>query len=299
MVPAFLLGPTASGKHEAALLVAAKLGAEIVSVDSMKVYRRMDIGTAKPTPAMLARVRHHLVDICDPAESYNAGRFVRDARAAAADIASRGKRALFVGGTSLYYKAYVYGLFEGPAADPALRAELLAEDPEALHAELRRVDPAAAARIHPNDSKRLVRAIEVWRLTGVPISARQTHFARPSIEAPVVILRRDGLADRIARRVRRMFQQGLVEEVRGLLTAPWGREGRRAVGYREVVDHLEGRSTAAEAEALIVRDTNRFARRQAQWFRGFKEGVWEDADDDPAVTSGRILRRLDAPAARP
>ncbi len=292
MTPVFLLGPTASGKHEAAILVAEQLGAEIVSVDSMKVYRRMDIGTAKPSPTMLARVRHHLVDICEPSDSYNAGRFVEDARKAVADLESRGKRALFVGGTSLYYKAYVYGLFAGPPADPALRAELLAEGPVALHAELQRVDPAAAARIHPNDAKRLVRAVEVWRKTGIPISSVQTHFDKPSIQAPVVCLHRADLEARIARRVRRMFEQGLVQEVRGLLAAPWGPEGRQAVGYREVVDCLEGRATEAEAEAAVVLHTRQFSRRQAQWFRSFKEARTVEASDDPAATARAVLAGL-------
>ena len=279
MTPVFLLGPTASGKHEIALRLAGLLGAEIISVDSMKVYRGMDIGTAKPSKADLARVRHHLVDICDASETYSAGRFVTDATEARRSIESRGKRAFFVGGTSLYYKAYRYGMFEGPPADLVLRDELIAEGPGALHSELSRVDPAAARRIHPNDLKRLVRAVEVYRKTGEPISARQTQFGRPSMEAKVFILRRDDLAGRVERRVRRMIEEGLVDEVRRLLAKPWSKEGRAAVGYREIVNHLEGRVSLGEAEKAIVRDTMRFTRRQATWFKTFTDATWIGATE--------------------
>ncbi|HEU4338989.1 MAG TPA: tRNA (adenosine(37)-N6)-dimethylallyltransferase MiaA, partial [Planctomycetota bacterium] len=230
----------------------------------------------------LARVPHHLIDICDPSETYSAGRFVRDAEEARRGIEGRGKRALFVGGTSLYYKAYRYGMFEGPAADPVLRDELIAEGPAALHAELSSVDPAAAKRIHPNDLKRLVRAVEVYRKTGEPISARQVQFDRPKGEAKVFILRRTDLASRVERRVRRMIEEGLVDEVRRLLAKPWSKEGRAAVGYREIVDHLEGRCSLEEAEKEIVRDTMRFTRRQATWFKTFTDATWIEAGDRAA-----------------
>ena len=289
MTPVFLLGPTASGKHEIAILLAERLGAELISVDSMKVYRGMDIGTAKPSPADLARVPHHLVDISDPSETYSAGRFVRDAAEARRDMEARGKRAVFVGGTSLYYKAYRYGMFEGPPADPVLRDELIAEGAAALHAELSRVDQAAAKRIHPNDLKRLVRAVEVFRKTGEPISARQSQFDRPKGEAKVFILRRADLAARVERRTRRMIEEGLVDEVRKLLARPWSKEGRAAVGYREIVDHLEGRCPLEEAEREIVRDTMRFTRRQATWFKTFTDATWVDASDRTEETASRIL----------
>jgi tRNA dimethylallyltransferase len=275
--PIFILGQTASGKHEAAIAVADRLGGQLVSIDSMKVYRGMDIGTAKPPRP------HRLMDICDPSESYNAGRFVRDARAVLAEC----PRPVFVGGTMLYYKTLAYGIFEGPEADPALRAELEKAGAPALHAELVRVDPAAAAKIHPNDLKRLIRAVEVWRKTGEPISAKQVHFGTRVLEADVFAFRRDDLPDRIARRTRRMLSAGLVEEVRALLARPWGKEGRRAVGYREVVDFLERRVDAAEMERLINRNTNRLARHQRMWLQRLPEVVWvKDADD--------ILRRLGA-----
>ena len=195
------------------------------------------------------------------------------------------------GRTSLYYKAYRYGMFDGPPADPVLRDELIAEGAVALHEELSRVDPAAAKRIHPNDLKRLVRAVEVYRKTGEPISARQYQFDRPKVEAKVFILRSAALASRVERRVRRMIESGLVEEVRKLLAHPWSKEGRAAVGYREIVDHLEGRCSLGEAEKEIVRDTMRFTRRQATWFKTFTDATWIDASE-AGETMGEIASRV-------
>jgi tRNA dimethylallyltransferase len=173
-----------------------------------------------------------------------------------------------------------------------LRDELIAEGPGALHAELSRVDPAAAKRIHPNDLKRLVRAVEVFRKTGEPISARQSQFDSPKGEAKVFILKRADLAARVERRVARMIAEGLVDEVRRLLARPWSKEGRAAVGYREIVDHLEGKQGLKEAEAEIVRDTNRFTRRQATWFKTFTDAAWIDAGDRPV---DRILDHIGRP----
>jgi len=269
--PIILLGQTASGKHEAAEAVADRLGCELISVDSMKVYRGMDIGTAKPR-----RRDYRLIDICDPAESYNAGRFVRDARAAMAECA----RPLFVGGTALYYKAFAYGLFEGPQADPALREELVTLGAPRLHAELQRVDPPAADKIHPNDLKRLVRAVEVFRKTGEPISSKQTQFGRRTLEANVFAIRREDIKERIAGRTKRLLAAGLVDEVKGLLARPWGKEARRAVGYREVIGHVEGLYDAAEMERLINRNTHNLARHQVMWFKRFPEVVWVSGPDE-------------------
>ncbi len=261
--PVIVLGQTGSGKHEIAGEVADRLGCRLISIDSMKVYRGMDIGTAKP------KRPYRLVDICDPSEGYNAGRFVRDARAAMAE----GPRPLLVGGTALYYKALAYGLFEGPEADPELREELVALGAPALHAELSRVDPPAASKIHPHDLKRLVRAVEVCRKTGAPISPKQTQFGRMTLEAEVFAVRREPgeLKGRIAARTRRMISAGLVEEVKGLLARPWGKEGRRAVGYREAIGRLEGECDAAEMERLINRNTWNLARHQAMWLKRFPE----------------------------
>jgi len=279
--PVFLLGPTASGKHEAALELARRLDAEIISVDSMKVYRGMDIGTAKPSLEKRRAVAHHLIDICDPSEVYSAGRFVSDAVRAQAEVEARGHRALFVGGAGLYTKAYLYGMFEGPSADEGLRRELVTLGAPALHEELRRVDPIAAARIHPNDLKRLIRAVEVYRKTGRPISERQTHFDRRAREAIVVCIRmeRETLRRRMEDRVGRMIDAGLVEEVRSLLARPWGREGRQAVGYREIVAHLEGRWSLEDAAREIARNSWTLSRRQMQWFRSFEGVRWIESPD--------------------
>ena len=274
--PIFILGQTASGKHAAAEAVADRLGAQLISIDSMKVYRGMDIGTAKP------KRPYRLVDICDPSESYNAGRFVRDARKCLEEC----PRPLFVGGTGLYYKTFAYGLFEGPEADPALREELVAIGAPKLHEELQRVDPKAAQKIHPNDLKRLVRAVEVYRKTGEPISSKHTHFeGKPTLEADVFAIRREDIKERIAARTKRMIAAGLVDEVKALRTKPWSKEGRRAVGYREVLDYLEGEVDAAEMERLINRNTNTLARHQVMWIKRFPEVTWVQGADD-------ILKRL-------
>jgi tRNA dimethylallyltransferase len=268
--PIFILGQTASGKHAAAEVVADRLGAQLISIDSMKVYRGMDIGTAKPKQS------HRLIDICDLSDSYNAGRFVRDARAAMGECA----RPLFVGGTALYYKTLVYGIFEGPQADPALREELTALGASRLHQELQRVDPPAAAKIHSNDLKRLIRAVEVYRKTGEPISSRQTQFKTRTMECDVFAFRREDLRERIAARTKKMIAAGLVKEVEGLLARPWGREGRQAVGYREVIGFLEGQYDAGEMERMINRDTYNLARHQVMWLKRFPEVQWvRDADE--------------------
>jgi tRNA dimethylallyltransferase len=267
---AFLLGQTGSGKHHAAEEAAERFGLTLVSIDSMKVYRGMDVGTAKPKKA------YRLVDCCGPEESYNAVRFVRDARKILEEV----ERPLFVGGTILYYKTLAYGLFEGPEADPRLREELVAAGAPALHAELTRVDPTAATKIHPNDLKRLVRAVEVFRLTGEPISSKHTHFGKRTLEAEVYSFKREDLRERIEKRTKRMIAEGLVEEVKTLLKAPWGKEGRRAVGYREVIDHLDGQYDAAEMERLINRNTWNLARHQRMWMQRLPEITWLDQPED-------------------
>lgn len=287
----FLLGPTASGKHEAAIDLARRLDGELLSIDSMKVYRGMDIGSAKPSAGMRAAVPHHLIDICDPSESYSAGRFVGDAREAERLVRSRGRRPVFVGGTALYYKAYMYGMFEGPAADEDLRRELVALGGGRLHEELSRVDPATAKRLHPNDLKRLIRAVEVYRKTGRPISEVQTQHDRPKLDAIVLCIRtdREVLRNRIESRATRMLKTGLVDEVRGLLARPWGKEGRQAVGYREIVAHLNGEIPIEEAERQIARNTWTLARRQMQWFRSFEEIRWIDGPDVDAMEAACSL----------
>ena len=292
-----LTGPTASGKSAVALEVAPQLNAEIVSADSMQVYRGMDIGTAKPSPEERTRVRHHLVDIRDPWESFSVADFIREAEAAITQIHSNGRSALLVGGTPMYLKGFVKGLFSGPAADWGLRRDLMAraerDGAPALHAELARLDPAAARRIHINDLRRIVRALEVYAKTGRPISEQQREWgaetSRPGLKGVILARNRDDICARIDRRVEEMFRCGLaergpgrarlVEEVRRLLSHPngLGREARQALGYKEVIQHLEGKRDLPDTIALVKLKTRQFAKRQMTWFRSFKDFAWVQA----------------------
>jgi tRNA dimethylallyltransferase len=285
-----LTGPTGSGKSRLALALAERLGAEIVAMDSMTLYRHMDIGTAKPAPEERRRVPHHLLDVLDPWESASVAWWLEQAAACCQDIRRRGQRPLFVGGTPLYLKALLRGLFDGPPADAAVRRRLTEEADrhgrQALHDRLARIDPAAAARLHPNDLRRVVRALEVWELTGRPISAWQTQWAEARIEdlgstriedrGPRCLcldLPRPVLYERIDARVGRMFAAGLVEEARALrrLEQPPGREARQALGYKEVFDHLDGRAGLDETVRRIQTRTRNFAKRQLTWFRHLPE----------------------------
>ena len=284
-----LVGGTGAGKSAFALELAEACGAEVVSMDSMLVYRGMDVGTAKPTPPERARVPHHVLDRALPSERYDVSRWLADAEAALADVRARGRRALVVGGTGLYLKALLSGMFGGPPVDPALREELRerarAEGPATLHAELLRVDPAAAARIHPHDAKRVTRALEVWRQTGRPISAWQREWGWTGDPAPERPARLVGLAHepdeldrRIARRTRAMLDGGWPEEARAIREGcGFGPTAGQALGYREVLELVDGRTTRAAAEERIVTLTRRFARRQRTWFRRFPAIRWESA----------------------
>jgi tRNA dimethylallyltransferase len=293
----FLVGPTASGKTEAGLLVAEALGAEIISLDSMAVYREMDIGTAKPTPEERARVPIHLIDICEPTEEFSAGDYVRLARQAVADVQSRGRRVLLVGGTPMYLKRLIEGFFRGPKADwkfrRALRARAQREGAEALHRELARVDPAAAQRIHANDLRRIERALEVHHLTGRPISELQGEN-RGGLSGPKRLVgirrsRRD-LSQRIDKRVERMWAEGLVEEVRRLASAGLSRSASQALSYREALRHLAGELTEEEARELTKRHTRQFAKRQLTWFRSLANIHWVDVA--PGEPTERVAARV-------
>lgn len=286
----FLTGPTASGKTALAISFARKIDAEILSLDSMAVYRDMNIGTAKPSSEERAAVPHHLLDVVLPDEDFSVAQYVELARHAAEDILSRGKIPLFVGGTPLYMKALLYGLFDGPPADAALRAGLLADadqavendDPEYLHRRLREVDAEAAERLHPNDRKRLVRALEVFLLTGKPISAFQTQFRAHATEPPATVWTldwpREELHRRIEARVDAMFAAGLVAEVESLLKK-YGKlsfTASQAVGYREVIAMV--RSQETDISILVQKTieevkahTRQLARRQCTWFNGLAE----------------------------
>ena len=277
-----LIGPTACGKSATALELARRHPVEIVSVDSMQVYRGMDVGTAKPTPAQRALVRHHMIDVLEPEESCNVGRFCRMARAAIEDALSRSRRPLLVGGTALYLKGLVWGLAEAPGRVPELRRRILRELEEhgsaALHERLSRLDPPAAERIHPNDVQRLVRALEVCEATGAGISQGQVQFAGdPTLCTVMVGLRlpRADLYRRINERVDAMMAQGLLAEVEAL-QGRLGPQASQALGYKELTAHLEGRTSLPEAVALIKRNTRRFAKHQLTWFRHMPQTRWID-----------------------
>lgn len=272
---AILTGPTGAGKTGLAIQLAKQIGAEIIAMDSMTVYRGMDVGTAKPTRCERAEVPHHLLDSLDPWESSSVAWWLDRARQCAAEILARGKRVLVVGGTMLYLKALLHGLFDAPPADPQLRANLEAfaqqAGPQALHARLAEVDPQTAQRIHPNNVRRVVRALEVWHLTGVPISHQQTQWSKPP--RPGLCLwvdwPREQLYARIDARVEQMFAAGWPEEAARLRTLPYplSREARQALGYAVVWDYLDGKCTRAEAIRSIQQQTRQFAKRQLTWLR--------------------------------
>lgn len=296
----FLTGPTAGGKTQVGIDLSRALDAEIISLDSMAVYRDMDIGTAKPTAAERQAVTHHLVDICDPHENFSVAQYLKHARTAAGQIRSRSRRVLFVGGTPLYLKALLRGLFVGPPADWALRKQLAEiareQGSEALHRRLTEIDPAAARRLHANDTRRLMRAIEVYEKTGQPMSELQKQFehARPACELRVFVLDwpREQLLGRINARVEHMFATGLVQEVQGLLQSesPLGRTARQAVGYREVLEHLGGVRSLEETIELVKLRTRQFAKRQMTWYRSLSECrfVPVSAADSPRDIAERI-----------
>jgi tRNA dimethylallyltransferase len=283
-----LIGPTASGKTPLALALARSFPVEIVSVDSAQVYRGLDIGTAKASRAQRARVPHHLIDICDPTESYSAGRFVADALAAIRAIHARRRVPLLVGGTMLYLRALLHGLASLPPADPRLRREIDAraarEGWPALHRELAGLDPRAAARIGPNDSQRIQRALEVCYATGVPISQLQRATVSPLAGWPVryFILaprQRAELHLRIDERFQSMMMAGFLQEVLGLRSTP-GLTARhpamRAVGYRQLWAHLDGDCTLDEAVRRAVAATRQLAKRQLTWMRAEGSAHWPD-----------------------
>ncbi|HLA83367.1 MAG TPA: tRNA (adenosine(37)-N6)-dimethylallyltransferase MiaA [Thermoguttaceae bacterium] len=276
----FLTGPTASGKTTVGLELARRIGAEIISMDSMALYRGMDIGTAKPSAAERREVVHHLVDVLESGEEFSLAQYVEAAGRAAEEIRGRGRAVLFVGGTPLYLKALLRGIFEGPPADWTLRRQLRDEaaqnGPETLHRRLAEVDSEAAARLHANDLRRVIRALEVFEKTGEPISRLQRQFdrARPAEECRVFVLDwpREALYERIDERVRWMFDEGLVEEVHRLLALPGlSRTAGQALGYREVIELIRQEGDPAQTIGLVQTHTRQFAKRQGTWFRGLSE----------------------------
>ncbi len=277
----FLAGPTASGKTATGIALAKQIGAEIISLDSMTIYRGMDIVTAKPSLEEREGIPHHLLNIRDPHEEFSVTEYMDAALSACEAIVSRGRIPLFVGGTGLYLRSLLRGVFEGPSADEPLRQELESfakqHGPEALHARLKEVDPATAARLHPNDERRVVRALEIFQLTGQPASDLHQEGPLPPEQRPRHIYwlnpERDALRDRISRRVDAMIATGLVDEVAQILKTPhgMGRTARQALGYREVLAHLEKGQPLPESIKRLIIHTHQFAKRQRTWFRNIEE----------------------------
>lgn len=304
----FLTGPTASGKSAVGLALARELNAEILSLDSMALYRGLNIGTAKPSAEERAAVPHHLLDVLEPEHDFSVAEYVAAATAAVADISDRGRQPLFVGGTPLYLKALLRGLFEGPPADWDFRrrwqASAREHGPAWLHTQVARIDPAAAEKLPPQDMRRLIRALEVYEQTGRPISELQCEFdrARPAAECRVFVLSwpRESLVQRIDARVDRMFAEGLVGEVSQLLAGghSLGRTASQALGYRETLAHLSGAHDLATTVGLVKTHTRQFAKRQLTWFRGLSECRWVPLHGDlDAPATARQIIAIPPPAA--
>jgi len=299
----FVAGPTACGKSAAGCELAEILNGEIVALDSMSLYRGMDVGTAKPDAAVRARVPHHLIDILNPHQEYSLAEYVTAAGRAAREIVERGRVPLFIGGTGLYLRGVLRGVLEGPAADWDLRRELEAlaerDGQIALHARLGRVDPDLAERLHPGDLRRVIRGIEVWQITGRPLSSQQRQQPLPAASRPRHVYwlhpPRAWLYERIDRRVEEMFRDGLVVEVESLLRhePPPGKTARQALGYKEVIDHLQAGVPLAETIALIQTRTRQFAKRQHTWFRNLAEctAIEITGNETPRDIAERIASR--------
>ncbi len=285
-----ILGVTASGKGRLAFDLAQSLDAEIISMDSMKVYRRMDIGTAKPPAEARQRIKYHLIDIIEPSDSFSVAAFLDAASETIEQIKGRNKSVIAVGGTALYIKALLYGLFEGPGTNQKIRAELKtraeAESLAELYCELTNIDPVAAERINPNDSKRIIRALEVYQLTGKPISSLQKQWDRSDVKHDwtIIGLRREktDTSGRINKRVKKMIVAGLVDEVKSLLAEekPLSRQARCAIGYAEIIEYLNGHISLEEATELIKKNTRRLAKNQRTWFKTFENVHWLDIEPD-------------------
>ncbi len=297
-----ILGVTGTGKGRLAFDLAESFGAEIISIDSMKVYRRMDIGTAKPPKETRERIKYHLIDVVEPSEPFSVGTFLKLAYGAIEQIKRRKRKIIAVGGTALYIKALLYGLFEGPGADEQIRAELgaraEAEGLEALYGELSKVDPAAAERISANDRKRIIRALEVYKISGKPISSLQQQFdaERPLHNWTLMGLRREkaDASSLINKRAKKMISAGLVEEVKSLLAEekPLSKQARCAIGYAEIIDYLNGQISLKDATELIKKNTRHLAKNQRTWFKSFKDVHWLDIElEEPGE---RILSRAKA-----
>lgn len=298
-----IVGPTAGGKSSLALALAQQLPGrgEIISADSMQVYRGMDIGTAKPNPAEQALIPHHLIDLVEPNVPFSVDEWLKGAERLLVEIRQRGRWPIIVGGTNLYVKAFLEGLFDGPPADEALRSELANWPLEQLHAEVTRIDPPSAERIHRNDRKRLTRAIEVHRATGQPLSHWQSQWSSAARRTDVRLIGLDwpveAINRRINARVRAMIEAGLVEEVRLLHgSGCLGMQAREALGYKQLIAALDGHSTLEDAIEQIKVETRRFARKQRTWLKSFRvhpDSCWiacrEDGSQDAVYQALRFI----------
>ncbi|HTP06181.1 MAG TPA: tRNA (adenosine(37)-N6)-dimethylallyltransferase MiaA [Nitrospirota bacterium] len=295
-----IAGPTAVGKTDASILLAQELCAEIVSADSMQIYRGMDIGTAKPNKEQRRIVYHHMIDIVEPHQPYSVGDYLRDARAAIDGISSSGGTPIVVGGTGLYIRALMRGLFHGPPADLDLRERLLQREAEGepgiLYADLVRVDPEAAIKIHPNDLRRTVRALEVYHLKDKKLSEFQREHSfqdRPYRFRMLFLVRsRAELYPRIEKRIDQMITDGLEAEVKALMDRGCRPElpSMQGLGYKQFMDYLLGKTSRDEAVSLLKRDTKRFAKRQFTWFRREPEAQWMDISG--LVSTNEIVARI-------
>ncbi len=284
-----LAGPTASGKTSLAMELAARISAEIVNADSMQVYRRMEIGTAKPTLHERRIVPHHLIDIADPDEPFDAARYLKSAAPTIKEIQERGKLPLVVGGTGLYIRVLTRGLCQGPPGDPEVKRKLVeAEKTKGLgelYLELSRIDPESAARIHQNDRQRIIRALEVFHIGGKPLSALQERHGFREMLYPAIKVfinrERAELYERIDRRVDRMIEAGFQSEVEGLLAMGYSAElkSMQSIGYRQMCAHIAGKISIEDAAIEIKRETRRYAKRQITWFGADREFCSFDADD--------------------
>jgi len=297
----FLIGPTASGKSAVAEALADTLKCRLLSMDSMSVFRHMDIGTAKP-PAE-KRPLYRLIDLVEPKDEFSVARYIEAAEGCASQGREAGLLPLFAGGTALYFKTLVYGLFEGPSSDWALRDELRTLEAERgpgyLHRELSRVDPETAQKLHPNDTKRVVRALEVYRTTGVPISRLQKQWKRrrdPDVVVFEIARPREELYARIEQRVDDMFTQGLVAETERIRDelGGFGKQASEALGYREVLEHVSGTRDLKDTIELVKTNTRRFAKRQLTWFRGFQDVIrlGADARSTPESLAARVAEYI-------
>jgi tRNA dimethylallyltransferase len=294
-----IAGPTAVGKTDSSILLARELGAEIVSADSMQIYRGMDIGTAKPTKEQRRLIYHHMIDIAEPDQPYSVGDFLRDARTAIGGIIASGGVPIVVGGTGLYIRALTRGLFHGPPADLELRERLLlreSEEPGMLYSDLVKVDPEAAIKIHPNDLRRAVRALEVYYLKDRKLSDFQREHSfqdRPYTFRLLFLVRsRSELYPRIESRVDQMLAEGLEAEVKTLMERGYSPElaSMQGLGYKHFIDCFLGKTSRGEAVALLKRDTKRFAKRQFTWFRREPETIWVDITG--LSNTGEIVERI-------